>query len=870
VTPDDGTRTAIFTIEGAPSDAELTAEVTDDPSGRYRLLTLTDYDIQLLPADSTGDIPRRGRGAAGAPAGGTIVNMDPAGQTDGTTPLTVSRGDTVIAAVQFTAVPVTDQDVFEANLVIRDVSARNPWAPIRPHLIAHVASIRVSVPDAATVARGHQATVPLEVVALTGPATTMSFGLFDGPPGIQLAPLQFSLEPRDDVRTRLVITAAVDAPLGAQSITISSSAYDGALTHSYDLTLTVLESTEEICQAAERISNAGALDDSVWSNFGIIDSGTTTLGYVFPPRLVQPTNLPELSAAVKHAEESKSTARALGSGWGFSDSVVPQSSPIPGIELFPLDTAITVAMSVLSQQEWPRVVPAEVRARFGHAIDTTGLDASLQHLLPSILADGQDLRKYFFVEAGIKLANLGILLDSQRPRVALRTLGGAAGQTLAGAISTGTHGGDIDRPPVADCIRAFYLVGAGGKHYWVERDRRVTDKAKLRAVFPCLTEDNVLYNDDVFEAVMVSMGAMGVIYAAIVDVVPQYSLLQYNRVSTWEQLRQDRPAGAGRDLAGVVSGDWTGLNRYLLDNSDRFGLPIPRTRFVQVVINPIRREDGQHTCYVSNRVELPLQARRGVRPVEATDIKPEQIKQAILSDQHAGDPVWDAADLGVLLGGSVAGAFLSVAAALHFLSRPHAADAFALAQLRGDLGGSAVVEQARNLYAFCKSENYPWALRDVLDLFMSNQFPEPGKPPDPTIDVGYLMMAGTGTARSAPTLGGTSVEVGFDFAHVDNPDEGLRRGSAIGFVDTILGIFDRDLASDAKLFPAGWLSLRACGRTAAWLGMQQFDLTGMVELALLGNVAARYGAQTVARWREIQKTLGGDTFRNLFMERCGL
>jgi hypothetical protein len=266
--------------------------------------------------------------------------------------------------------------------------------------------------------------------------------------------------------------------------------------------------------------------------------------------------------------------------------------------------------------------------------------------------------------------------------------------------------------------------------------------------------------------------------------------------------------------------------------------------------------------------------------------------------------VWDAADLGVLLGGSVAGAFLSVAAALHFLSRPHAADAFALAQLRGDLGGSAVVEQARNLYAFCKSENYPWALRDVLDLFMSNQFPEPGKPPDPTIDVGYLMMAGTGTARSAPTLGGTSVEVGFDFAHVDNPDEGLRRGSAIGFVDTILGIFDRDLASDAKLFPAGWLSLRACGRTAAWLGMQQFDLTGMVELALLGNqdcyelvrqveqagldsggnlhwgqsnglmsdgdVAARYGAQTVARWREIQKTLGGDTFRNLFMERCGL
>jgi FAD/FMN-containing dehydrogenase len=44
----------------------------------------------------------------------------------------------------------------------------------------------------------------------------------------------------------------------------------------------------------------------------------------------------------------------------------------------------------------------------------------------------------------------------------LETMGGSSGQTLAGAISTGTHGGDIFMGPLADCVLAIHLVGAGG------------------------------------------------------------------------------------------------------------------------------------------------------------------------------------------------------------------------------------------------------------------------------------------------------------------------------------------------------------------------------------------------------------------------
>jgi hypothetical protein len=66
------------------------------------------------------------------------------------------------------------------------------------------------------------------------------------------------------------------------------------------------------------------------------------------------------------------------------------------------------------------------------------------------------------------------------------TLGGAGGQTVVGALSTGTHGGDFDRPPLADDVVALHLVADGGKHYWIEKGRTATsipftDEAKLRA-----------------------------------------------------------------------------------------------------------------------------------------------------------------------------------------------------------------------------------------------------------------------------------------------------------------------------------------------------------------------------------------------------
>ena len=91
-------------------------------------------------------------------------------------------------------------------------------------------------------------------------------------------------------------------------------------------------------------------------------------------------------------------------------------------------------------------------------------------------------------EAGIRILDLCEALDKQN--LAMPTLGGSNGQSLAGAISTSTHGGEWNQPPFPDVVRAVHLVTEGGRELWIESARNPVTKADsdsvaLRAVLPC-------------------------------------------------------------------------------------------------------------------------------------------------------------------------------------------------------------------------------------------------------------------------------------------------------------------------------------------------------------------------------------------------
>ena len=224
--------------------------------------------------------------------------------------------------------------------------------------------------------------------------------------------------------------------------------------------------------------------------------------------------------------------------------------------------------------------------------------------------------------------------------------------------------------------------------------------------------------------------------------------------------------------------------------------------------------------------------------------------------------------------------------------------AFAGAQL----DGGSQFQTALNLISFCKDYSYYWAIRAVIDLVYQRTCPLtqfPGPLVVPQVDIGYQVMTG-----------GTALGTNFSPFQISSVEAAFPLQQSIGYVSNLLATFD--VGIDQKIYPAGYLSLRACGRTNASLGIQQFgypggsnvlaDSTGTVELSLLGN-SDDFGlvreAESMAlsmngilhwgqsnglmtandvkqrfpklpEWQANQQILGGATFTNQFMKRCGL
>ena len=147
------------------------------------------------------------------------------------------------------------------------------------------------------------------------------------------------------------------------------------------------------------------------------------------------------------------------------------------------------------------------------------------------------------------------LLDHQLPRMAIPASGGSPARPPPAPWRR--------RPTAAMAMRrcwstesAVHLVGPGGEEWWIEGDDPVADQASLQARYPQLDpahfigragrQPGGLNAQDVLDAVVVSMGTMGVVYSVVLEVVPAV------RVAAG---RRTRPAGPtcwrrGRDTEG--------------------------------------------------------------------------------------------------------------------------------------------------------------------------------------------------------------------------------------------------------------------------------------------------------------------------------
>jgi FAD/FMN-containing dehydrogenase len=181
-------------------------------------------------------------------------------------------------------------------------------------------------------------------------------------------------------------------------------------------------------------------------------------------------------------------------------------------------------------------------------------------------------QRLMFAQCGLQIKTLNGQLEQRG--LALPTSGASNGQTVAGAMSTGTHGAAVRVGSMQDYVLGLHVVAEGGEHYYIER---ASKPAVTRAFVDWLGARH-LRDDDLFKAALVSFGSFGLIHGILLETEPLYLLDRY--VSQ-------------HDYNDVVDAACT------LDVS---GLGLPKGDALpfhfEIVINPYRRRRGEGGAFV--------------------------------------------------------------------------------------------------------------------------------------------------------------------------------------------------------------------------------------------------------------------------------
>jgi hypothetical protein len=254
-----------------------------------------------------------------------------------------------------------------------------------------------------------------------------------------------------------------------------------------------------------------------------------------PLRICVPESLDDLVEVVGEARDRRTTVRAVGSGHSWSDAALTG----------------------------------------GFLLEPRGLDQPLD-LEPELLTAAARGKTLVRVEAGMRIRELNKHLDGQG--LALSQMGGYDGQTVAGVISTSTHGSGNEFGPLSDFVRSLDLVAGDGGVYRIEPDDGPTDEDAYGQRYP---ERRLVKDDHWFRAAVVGIGCLGIVYAVVLEIEPEYWLEEVRRPSTWRLVKEDLHRGE------VLEGP----------------------RHYEVYVNPHPR-GGEHRCMVTTREKTTSPGRR--------------------------------------------------------------------------------------------------------------------------------------------------------------------------------------------------------------------------------------------------------------------
>ncbi len=122
-------------------------------------------------------------------------------------------------------------------------------------------------------------------------------------------------------------------------------------------------------------------------------------------------------------------------------------------------------------------------------------------------------------QCGRSISEINREIESPDWARALRTSGASNGQTIAGALGTGTHGSAVDVGAMESQVVGVQLLSAD-RNLWIERaSQPVMTNAFAQSLGADLVRDDLL-----FEAALVGLGALGVVHAALFRTTGRYLL----------------------------------------------------------------------------------------------------------------------------------------------------------------------------------------------------------------------------------------------------------------------------------------------------------------------------------------------------------
>lgn len=189
-----------------------------------------------------------------------------------------------------------------------------------------------------------------------------------------------------------------------------------------------------------------------------------------------------------------------------------------------------------------------------------------------------------FAQCGVSIAELNATLLARGK--SMRTTGASNGQTIAGAISCGTHGSAIDVGAIHDSVVALHIVTAPDRHVWLERATApLASDSLVAAVGAQLVRDDALFN-----AALVSFGSFGIIHGVVLEVDDLFYLQDYrkqypNAAATWAAIEQLDFANVALPRGGAV-----------------------RPYFFQALFNPYDRTGGPYLTVMYRDATRPAGA----------------------------------------------------------------------------------------------------------------------------------------------------------------------------------------------------------------------------------------------------------------------